>query len=406
MRLRALDDQVTILLAYARSNPVASLAWVAALYLSLLFLGVDWSAASRSAELSVAHSTVLGRDFANLFTGGRLVWEGRLETIYDLRAYQTYQDGLFGGAVEGHNYSYAPVSFLYAWLFGLFPYFLSYLLWTGLTGAAFVCAARPYLRDAALPAWLALLVPAAAMNVWAGHYGFLIGALWLGAWHYLERRPRLAGLLVGLMLVKPHLAILMPLLLVRRRAWTAFASATATVAGLILLSVLLFGVQPWNDYVGKTLGLQAAMVDDVHQFFVSMMPTLTPSLFRAGLPDAIVWPLQVGAACAAIAALWWRMPTDPRQAGLAAACATFLVLPYAFIYDMTAVSIASLVLLRRAGPGRGWLQSPLLALPAFLLPVVTIPLNGMGVPLAPLIIALMLAAVLSSPDKAHATNAR
>jgi hypothetical protein len=198
----------------------------------------------------------------------------------------------------------------------------------------------------------------------------------------------------------------MPLLLVRRRAWTAFASATATVAGLILLSVVLFGVQPWIDYLGKTLGMQAAMVDDVHQFFVSMMPTLTPSLFRAGLPDAIVWPLQVGAACAAIAALWWRMPADPRQAGLAAACATFLVLPYAFIYDMTAVSIASLVLLRRAGPGRGWLQSPLLALPAFLLPVVTIPLNGLGVPLAPLIIALMLAAVLSSPDKAHTTNAR
>ncbi|HEX8444803.1 MAG TPA: glycosyltransferase family 87 protein [Allosphingosinicella sp.] len=395
MRLQALDAQVTALLAYARANRLVALGWIAALYLAMIFLGIDWSTALRNSDLSVAPSTVLGRDFANVFTGGHLILDGRLSAIYDLQAYQAYQVSLFDGAVSGHNYSYGPVSFLYVWLFGLLPYFLAYLLWTGLTGAAFLVAARPYLREAGLPAWLALLAPAALMNVWAGHYGFLIGALWLGAWHLLDSRPRTAGLLIGLMIVKPHLAILMPLLLIRRRAWTAFATAALTVAGLVALSLLLFGVQPWVNYLTKTIGLQAAMVDDVNQFFVSMMPTVAPPLFLAGLPAAIVWPVQIIAAIAAAAALLFFMPADPRRAGLAAACATFLVLPYAFTYDMTAVSIASLVLLQRARPDAGWALSPIGAVLAFVVPVATVALNQKGIPLAPLMIAYMLAALLA-----------
>jgi len=405
MRLQALDAQVTALLAYARANRLVALGWVAALYLAMIFLGIDWATAIRRADLSVAPSTVLGRDFANVFTGGHLILEGRLDVIYDLLAYQTYQGLLFEGAVSGHNYSYGPVSFLYVWLFGLVPYFVAYLLWTGLTGAAFVIAARPYLREAGLPAWLALLVPAALMNVWAGHYGFLVGALWLGAWHLLDSRPRTAGLLIGLMVVKPHLAILMPLLLIRRRAWTAFGSATLTVAGLIALSLLLFGVQPWVDYLTRTIGLQASMVDDVNQFFVSMMPTVAPPLFLAGLPGSVVWPIQIMVAIAALAALLFYMPADPRRAGLAAACATFLILPYAFTYDMTAVSIASLILLRRARPDSGWALSPIAAVLAFIVPVATVAMNQKGIPLAPLMIAYMLAALLAPAQAARADQA-
>lgn len=395
MILRAFDTQVSLVLAYARANRVATLAWLAALYLAILFIGFDWSRALASEHLVVGPNTVLGRDFANVYAGGHLVSEWKLATLYDLEAYQAYQTALFDGAVVGHNYSYAPISFLYVWLFSLFPYLVAYLLWTVLTGVAFAFAARPYLRDVGLPAWLALLVPASLINIWAGHYGFLIGALWLGAWHLLESRPRVAGMLVGLMIVKPHLAILMPLLLIRRRAWTPFVFAALTSAGAILLSILLFGVQPWIDYLTRTVGLQASLVDDVEQFFVLMMPTIAPGLFRAGLSDAAVWPIQIAGALAATGALLWRMPADARQAGLAGACATFLVLPYAFNYDMTAVSIAALVMLRRAAPDGGWAKSPALAACAFLLPVAVMAMNQVVPFLAPIILAAMLAALLA-----------
>jgi hypothetical protein len=404
MRLQAIDAGITNLFAYARGNKLATLGWIVSLYFSFLLLGFDWSSALRRGDLGVAPSTALGRDFANVFTAGRLVLEGQLASAYDLRSYQGYQNVLFAGTVSGHNYSYTPISFLYVWMFGLVPYAWSYLLWTGLTGAAFVWAARPYLRDAGLPAWLALLLPASLMNIWAGHYGFLIGALWLGSWHLLESRPRVAGVLIGLMVVKPHLAILMPLLLIRRGAWQAFAAAAATVVGAVLLSLLLFGTQPWIDYLTKTVGLQASMVDDVEQFFVMMMPTVAPSLFRAGFPGELVWPIQIAIGGAAIAGLWWRLPDDPRQAGLAAACATFLVLPYAFNYDMTAVSVAALCLMRRTYAGTGWPLNPLIVMLAFLLPVITLVLNRYGLPLAPLLVGYMLAALIA-PASAERNSA-
>ena len=37
----------------------------------------------------------------------------------------------------------------------------------------------------------------------------------------------------GLMIIKPHMAVLIPILFLRKRAWTAIASAAATVAALV-----------------------------------------------------------------------------------------------------------------------------------------------------------------------------
>jgi alpha-1,2-mannosyltransferase len=378
-----------------RERPLVLVGWAFALALGLQYLGLDLARALASPSWQVGEGTLLGRDFANLYTAGHLVAGGPLHDIYDIHAYRAYQQGLFGGAVLGHNYSYTPVSFFYVWLFAPFPYVVALALWLALTGAAFVAAARPWLREAGLPAWLAFLLPASLMNIWAGHYGFLFGALWLAAWRLLDERPRTAGLLIGLMIVKPHLALLMPLLLIRRGAWTAFLFAALTAAGLILASGLAFGWSYWMSWLGSTLFAQAAMIGDTGQFFLRMMPTVAPSLLLAGLPSWAAWAVQGAAALAAAAALLWFMPKDPARAGLAAACTTFLVLPYAFVYDMTAVSLAALLVLR-GGSGMRPLWRAVSAL-AFLLPLIAVPLNNEGVPLAPLLVGFLLFRLLR-PD--------
>jgi alpha-1,2-mannosyltransferase len=374
------------------------LAWTLAAGLALQYLGLDLSRALASPSWQVGAGTLLGRDFVNVYTAGHLVTGGPLPVIYDVHAYRLYQQALFQGAVLGHNYSYSPVSFFYVWLFAPFPYLAALALWLGLTGAAFVAAARPYLRGAGLPAWLALVLPAGLMNIWAGHYGFLFGALWLAAWRLLERRPRTAGLLIGLMIVKPHLALLMPLVLARRGAWTAFLFAALTASGLVLASGLAFGWSYWSAWLGSTLFAQAAMIGDTGQFFLRMMPTVAPSLLLAGLPPWAAWSLQAGAALAAIGCLWRFLPREPEQAGLATACATFLVLPYAFVYDMTAVSLAAaLVLARPAAKLRPLWRT--VALLAFLLPVLAVPMGNAGAPLGPPLIAVLLFLMLRSEPR-------
>jgi len=234
------------------------------------------------------------------------------------------------------------------------------------------------------------------MNIWAGHYGFLFGALWLAAWRLLESRPRTAGLLIGLMIVKPHLALLMPFVLARRGAWVPFLFAALTGGALVLASGLVFGWSYWAAWLGGTLFTQAAMIGDTGQFFLRMMPTVAPSLLLAGLPSWAAWAVQAAAALAALVALWRFMPKDPTRAGLVAAAATFLVLPYAFVYDMTVVSLAALLILDRGGRD----ERPLwraLGVVAFLLPVLAVPLNDAGVPLGPPLVAFLLYLLLRKP---------
>jgi hypothetical protein len=372
-----------------RERPLVLVGWAFALALGLQYLGLDLVRALASPSWQVGEGTLLGRDFANVYTAGHLVAGGPLQQIYDIHAYRAYQQSLFGGAVLGHNYSYTPVSFFYVWLFAPFPYVVALALWLILTGAALVAAARSWLRDAGLPAWTALILPASLMNFWAGHYGFLFGALWLAAWRLLERRPRSAGLLIGLMIVKPHLALLMPLALARRGAWTAFLFAGLTASGLILASGLAFGWSYWTSWIGSTLFAQAAMIGDTGQFFLRMMPTVAPSLLLAGLPSWAAWAVQGATALAAAAALWRFMPKDPARAGLAAACATFLVLPYAFVYDMIVVSLAAALVLHRDGRDVRPLWRAVSVL-AFLLPLLAVPLNNAGVPLGPPLVAFLL----------------
>ncbi|HEX8263150.1 MAG TPA: glycosyltransferase family 87 protein [Allosphingosinicella sp.] len=369
------------------------LAWAFVLILAALLFAQDIFATHFTPWPSIRGQAIWGRDFANVWTSGRLALEGRLDLLYDLKAYSAYQQDLFDGALRAHNYSYPPPTLLYTWAFGLLPYPVALLSWLALTGAAFAAAARPYLRDAGLPAWLAVIAPATLLNVWAGHYGLLIGALWLGAFHLLPRRPGLAGVLIGLMLVKPHLAVLAPLILARRGEWRAFAAAAATAAALVAASSLAFGPELWRTWLGVTVGVQTAMVDDVGTYFLTMMPTIVPTVSAFGFPGFAAWTVQILAAAAAVGALLVHMPRDSRSAGLAGGVATFLVLPYAFNYDMTVPGLAALLMLARlrrepeSGPA-------FLLLLAFLLPLVVQTFGLLHLPVPALVLAALLALML------------
>jgi len=363
---------------------------VAALAVAFLLYARDF--ATTKAGLSIGGEALWGRDFVNVHSSGLLALRGRLDILYNVEAYRAFQTEAYGGGLRSHNYSYPPVTLLFTWLFALLPYGAAAIAWLCGTAALFVAAARPYLARAGLPAWIALLAPASLMNVWAGHYGFLVGALWLGAFHFLPRRPVLAGVLIGLMVVKPHLAVLAPVILLARREWRAIAAAALTAGALVLLSALLFGPELWVTYLVETSRLQAAMVDDAGTFFITMMPTVTPALVLAGLPLAAAGACQAVVALGAVWLLVKRLPADSMDAGLAGAAATFLVLPYGFAYDMTAAGLGALLLYRKAGDHAG--GSRALMLMVALVPMSVLLFNAAALPFAPLLVAVQLAFAL------------
>ncbi|HEX2762905.1 MAG TPA: glycosyltransferase family 87 protein [Allosphingosinicella sp.] len=389
--------------AYAPITPVATARptvgpwqamWILVGTIAFLILFRDLMFTRWHGDRSIADVCQWGRDFANVWTSGSLTLKGRLDILYDVEAYRAYQLELFESGMKYHNYSYPPVTLLYAWFFALLPYPVALLAWLGGTGALFAAAARPYMKNAGLPLWMAVAAPASLINLWAGHYGFLIGALWLAGWHHLPRRPVLAGMLIGLMVVKPHLAVLAPFVLLRRREWKAIAAAAATVILLVGVSAAVFGTDLWVTYLTETTRLQAAMVDDTDSFFITMMPTVLPSLALLGVSVAAGTVVQIVVGLTALSLLLWKLPRDSREAGLATAAATFLVLPYAFSYDMTAAGLGALLLFRRALDDEAGAGYSFAALGAALVPMIILYTNFFGYPVSPPLIAFQLGAAL------------
>ncbi len=376
--------------------------WLFGAALIAALLAIDLANAAGRPGLSINGQSLWGRDFVNLWSAGRLAIDGQLGLLYDVEPYQAWQRAALGPGIDNHNYSYPPGSLLYAPLFGLLPYPAALLLWLALSAVLFALAARPWMERMGLAAWAALALPATLLCLWAGHYGLVIGALWLFAWDRLDQQPGRAGVAIGLMLVKPHLAILLPLVLIHRRAWRAFAAAAATVAALVTLSTLLFGIELWRTYLAATSGLQLALVAEPNTLFGLMMPTPAPALYALGLAEPLVWALQGVIAAAAIALLWWRMPADRYRAGAATAVATFLVLPYGFNYDLTMVAVAALLLLVDASRSGRRLDAAIAGL-ALALPPAMMFLGVVNWRIAPLVLAALLWRLLAPQAAAEAS---
>src|SRR6476659_392250 len=101
---------------------------------------------------------VWGRDFVNVWTGGHLVREGHLSVLTDVKAYQAYQQQLFGPLGQ-HNYSYPPITFPIAALLSYLPYPVALITWQVAGAVFFIWATKPWWPRTAGPVWLAVLTP-------------------------------------------------------------------------------------------------------------------------------------------------------------------------------------------------------------------------------------------------------
>lgn len=354
-------------------------------HLLFLYLPAQW-------PLDVAKHAV-GRDFVNLWVGGRLLAEGHWRTLFDVFAYQTALHQLFSPLLAPHFWSYPPTSFLLAEPLSALPYGAALALWT-LAGLALFAAAARIGFDVELT-WraigIAVITPAVLLNVVCGQNGFFTAALMAGGILMLDRRPLTAGVLIGLLSFKPHLGIVLAPALLALRAWTAIAAAAATAVGMVLLSMGLYGIAPWRAFLATTVPLQARFLADFEGYFVNMLVSPYASLRTFGLahgPAMVVQSLLallVVIACAMAV----RRTRDPDVHLHLVATATFLATPYALTYDLP---IVALLIARRFArfPGTQWtMPQAVLFGSAWAAPLCSAPLAAVGLPVVPLVMGAL-----------------
>lgn len=330
----------------------------------------------------------IGRDFINYWSAGVAIFDGVLLTIFDAELFHAYQERLLGHTFVPHNWSYPPHMLLLTWPLGMMPYLWALALWSVVTLGLYLWAAAAGHRDRWILLAALLLAPASYVNFSGGQNGFVTGALLIGGLRLLGPRPIVAGILFGILTVKPQLGILLPLALVAARQWTAIASAGVTAAAMIGVSVAVFGWESWQAYVDQVIPLQTQIMNHGHGVFMTMMPSAYIGLRLLEVDPAARSLVQGGMAVAAAAAVFWTFARcrdwDLRFGVLTVA--TFVASPYAFNYDMTTVSVA-LALMALKGLRDGFLPGERSVLAAtWLLPIAIHWLNAVYLPVGSLIL--------------------
>lgn len=331
-----------------RTTTIATIrpsAWIGA-YILAAFVWIYYSyLGNLDGLVEPAGDMVVGRDFVNIWTAGRALLDGRLDVILDPERWHAFQRATFGPDFGWHNWSYPPQNLLIAPLLGALPYPLALTLWVGAGIAAFLTAALAGLERRVQILGALVLVPAVVVNVFFGQNGLFTGALAIGAIRLLDRRPVLSGVLMGLLTLKPHLGILLPVIVLLGRRWTTFAAAAGTALGLAAASLPIGGIEAWRAWIVETMPYQRMLAETSEPvFYAMMMPSALVFVRQLGGPLALGYGIYAAVAVAALA-LFLRVVRsgDNERTALAAVMATPLMLPYVFMYDLPAFAAAALL---------------------------------------------------------------
>ncbi len=335
----------------------------------------------------------LGTDFVSFWTAARLALEGAPASVYDAAAHHAAEQSFFGGHFGFYAFFYPPVFLLFCLPLALAPYFVALAVWLAATGYAYLRALRQIAanRIGVLPI---LAFPAVFTTIAHGQNALLSTALFGAGVNFLGARPGLAGLCFGALCYKPQLAALIPLGLAASGRWRALLAMAASAFALIALSFGQFGEPAWRAFLAEAPLARATLEQGLVE------PEKMASLFAAirlfGGSVALAYVLQAalaGAVVCALVASLRKCRDAPTQGALIAAAAP-LATPFLLDYDLTLLALPLALLLSRA-LATGFLPyEKIILLAAYALPAFARPLGQMaGTPLAPVIVALLFAAL-------------
>lgn len=270
--------------------------------------------------------------------------------------------------------------------FSLAPFGVAIWLWTlfllaAAIGAWWIAAPGDRLGRAAQLALLAGLFPA-AFSVMIGQVVVVVAAAVALAWWLGERhREVLAGVALGALVLKPQLALLVPLCLLVAGRWRIFAGWFAAAALLALLSAVLLGADGIQRY-RDVLGLAANWALTRRFTFADLVGT-----------GAALTALQLVVLVLAFAAAYRLRGRDLGLTISVGIVASLLFTPYVGLQDLTMLVLAGWLILR-AGPP--WWLAALLAAGYAILELAQVVLTW---PVVTLEAALLVSLLALSPDR-------
>lgn len=268
-------------------------------------------------------------DFISYWAAGVLVLDGNPLGSYDIALHREIE--LRAAHVEGAMpFPYPPPFLLVVAPFGLLPFATAALCWVAITFLFYILCMRAFAPRAG---WVAAAYPPVLTTAVIGQNAFLLGGLMAGGLALLARRPFLAGIVLGGLVVKPQLGVVLPFVLLAAREWRAIAGAALSSMGLLALGAAAFGIHAYAAWLEQAPTFAAVMTENLSGWH--KMASVYAALRLAGAGHALALSLHIAVAVGAVGAaclVWHRVRDIGARAGSLAA-ATALISPYLYGYD-------------------------------------------------------------------------
>lgn len=282
----------------------------------------------------------LGTDFSNVYAAGQWVLDGRPEAPYSPALQHEMEKRIFGATTPFYGWHYPPIFLGVAALLALMPYLVALFVWQAATLALYLWAMRMIvpMQAALLPA---IAFPAVLINISHGHNGFLSAALFGGGLVLLDRNPRIAGWLLGLLSFKPQLGVLIPVALVAGGKWRAFTAAAAMVIALVVLSWVMFGAGSWSAFRDSLEFTRTVVLEQGGTGFHKIQSPFA-ALRLIGAPVGVAYAAQLAAICtvAVLVFILWRSEIAFALKAAALLTGALIATPYVLDYDLMVMAPA------------------------------------------------------------------
>lgn len=362
---------------------------------SLILLGIciisvaGWVAVSNG--LIDRNGKPVGTDFSNVYAAGTLTWQGRPAEAYVPALQHAAETAVFGGReVPFYGWHYPPFFFAVAVLVAAVPYGWGLSIWLAASLAAYLAAMRAILpRPETL--LIAAAFPAVFVNIGHGQNGFLTAALLGGSLHLLERRPWLAGVLIGCLAYKPQFGVLIPFAMLAGGRWSTIGAAIATVAALIALSFVMLGGSVWHAFADSMNFTQTVVLEQGGTGWEKIQSVFSAvRMWGAGVQTAYAVQFALALMLAASLAWLWHGDAAFELKASALATASLLATPYVLDYDLVVLAVA-IVFFVRHGLSRGFRDYEIsLLAAAWIVPLLSREVAGVsGIPLGLLVMLVL-----------------
>jgi hypothetical protein len=283
------------------------------------------------AELLRNFVTPTSRDFVSFWAAAKVTLAGTPALAYDnaaLHAVQIKVAAFDGGEMP---FPYAPAFLLLVLPFAAFPFPLAMALWSIVTLGLYAAVAR---RFAPQSGWLAVAFPPVFAIAAIGQNGFITAALFLGGLTLLFRdRKFAAGLVLGCLVLKPQLALMLPVAMLAGGQWRVIAGAMLSSTAVLLLGLIVFGSAAsfaWLHQMPLYMRIGMDGLVGWHK-----LVSVYAAGRRAGLSEhiAVILHCTVALGAAFFVAWIWRSDASPMAKAGVLGAATMLASPYVYVYD-------------------------------------------------------------------------